>query len=665
MSGNHSNNVGDIVTPQTNDVLSGRGRGVMLNAGNRLLHDVVDRNRERYQNAKKMAKKEIVIEAIEEVRSHGSRFLQKDKNGQHSIASESWVRDKVGHLFRERKRTKPSKLGSYDGAVETSQQQGDSPENILNGTVPNGSTNNSNSKSKPGFGFEFLKRKSLTLRSSFKLRRDSLRRDSFKMNPSPSHNDDVGDQEEDSKSFKTTLLQKQKLIFSMLSTKDKTNAAVEEEERSKNTNSTDLSSTPDYHPQYSQGETTLVTQQDPMAYNSNNATKEPSYSEDDATYNASVPPSLNPQPPYNPTSGTPPPIPTPMGATGLLSNSNLVHRVSDKLGAGSSSTSLPTTTTTTTTVRNSIRSRYFHCYQQGQSLFVSLYLQQYQKNTASFKSTSFSPSSIAMSTTSTTSTDNTIIDVASNLEEVRANIEKICQETAESTTNSNSNNNNNKVQLVAVSKTKPIELLMQAYEAGQRVFGENYVQELCGKVPDMPEDITWHYIGPLQSNKANILVKTVYPRLVVETVASTKLANKLQNAVQLVVDETKDDEKSTSCPKLDIYVQVNTSGEESKSGVTPGEETIQLCQHIMEKCGNLNLKGLMTIGAPNDTSCFDVLAKCRDDVTTALELSSSSLLELSMGMSGDYPQAIQHGATSVRVGSTIFGARDYSNLKKN
>jgi len=349
MSGNHSNNVGDIVTPQTNDVLSGRGRGVMLNAGNRLLHDVVDRNRERYQNAKKMAKKEIVIEAIEEVRSHGSRFLQKDKNGQHSIASESWVRDKVGHLFRERKRTKPSKLGSYDGAVETSQQQGDSPENILNGTVPNGSTNNSNSKSKPGFGFEFLKRKSLTLRSSFKLRRDSLRRDSFKMNPSPSHNDDVGDQEEDSKSFKTTLLQKQKLIFSMLSTKDKTNAAVEEEERSKNTNSTDLSSTPDYHPQYSQGETTLVTQQDPMAYNSNNATKEPSYSEDDATYNASVPPSLNPQPPYNPTSGTPPPIPTPMGATGLLSNSNLVHRVSDKLGAGSSSTSLPTTTTTTTT----------------------------------------------------------------------------------------------------------------------------------------------------------------------------------------------------------------------------------------------------------------------------------------------------------------------------
>jgi len=265
--------------------------------------------------------------------------------------------------------------------------------------------------------------------------------------------------------------------------------------------------------------------------------------------------------------------------------------------------------------------------------------------TSNIRSHPFSSSIVRMSSAK--------IDISSNLEEVRTNIANVVSKEEIST---------KQVQLVAVSKTKPMELLLQAYEAGQRVFGENYVQELVGKVAEMPhQDVMWHYIGPLQSNKANLLVKSAYPKLCVETVASIKLANKLNNAVQLVLDSSEDDDHSES-QKLDIYVQVNTSGEESKSGVAPGPQTLELSKHILGNCPNLHLVGLMTIGAPNDTSCFDVLVECRDDVTTALELSTP--LQLSMGMSGDYEQAIEHGATSVRVGSTIFGARDYSNVKK-
>ena len=206
------------------------------------------------------------------------------------------------------------------------------------------------------------------------------------------------------------------------------------------------------------------------------------------------------------------------------------------------------------------------------------------------------------------------------------------------------------VRLVAVSKTKPLELLMEAYEHGQRVFGENYVQELIGKASEMPNDVVWHYIGPLQSNKSNLLVKNVLPyaaELCVETVATEKLANKLNKAVSEFEGKT-----------LKVFVQVNTSGEESKSGVTPGPEVIQVAKHIVESCENLKLIGLMTIGAPGDVSAFDVLSKCRDETQEALGLSG---LELSMGMSGDFEKAVEKGATNVRVGSTIFGNRDYSN----
>lgn len=232
------------------------------------------------------------------------------------------------------------------------------------------------------------------------------------------------------------------------------------------------------------------------------------------------------------------------------------------------------------------------------------------------------------------------IDIARNLDFVRQRVEKAAESVGKDP---------KAVRLVAVSKTKPQELLMKAYDAGCRVFGENYAQELVEKTAALPKDIEWHFIGGLQSNKCNLLVNAfdTVNRLTLETVASAKLASKLQNAVtNKNPDET-----------LKVYVQVNTSGEESKSGVEPSE-CLNLCRHVVENCPQLRLEGLMTIGAVGDLSCFDRLLELRDQVSKELELES---LGLSMGMSGDFEEAIIAGATNVRVGSTIFGARDYSN----
>lgn len=194
---------------------------------------------------------------------------------------------------------------------------------------------------------------------------------------------------------------------------------------------------------------------------------------------------------------------------------------------------------------------------------------------------------------------------------------------------------------------------------GQRHFGENYAQELMAKSQDMPDDVSWHFIGPLQSNKAAPLVKTVGLNKLacIESVSTLKLASKLNRAVE-TLNEDMDEEK-----KLGIYIQVNTSGEKSKSGLPPGEELTDVVEKISKECYWLSIDGLMTIGAPGDYSCFDKLVECREEVAAVLCRDPSDL-ELSMGMSGDFEVAIEKGATSVRVGSTIFGERDYSNLTK-
>ncbi|XP_066964455.1 pyridoxal phosphate homeostasis protein isoform X1 [Macrobrachium rosenbergii] len=214
--------------------------------------------------------------------------------------------------------------------------------------------------------------------------------------------------------------------------------------------------------------------------------------------------------------------------------------------------------------------------------------------------------------------------------------------------------------LVAVSKTKPKEMIVEAYSSGQRHFGENYVQELVDKGHDEEmlatcPDIKWHMIGHLQSNKVNKVVSV--PNLYcIETIDTAKLATAVNNAAG----------KHLKDEKLVVFVQVNTSGEENKSGVNP-DSVNDLVSHVLKNCPNLKLAGLMTIGAfdhdlskgPNPD--FQCLLKCRAEVCEAQCMEPKDI-ELSMGMSNDFEHAIDVGSTNVRVGSTIFGARNYQKL---
>ena len=212
--------------------------------------------------------------------------------------------------------------------------------------------------------------------------------------------------------------------------------------------------------------------------------------------------------------------------------------------------------------------------------------------------------------------------------------------------------------LVAVSKTKPKEMLIQAYEAGQRDFGENYIQELVEKSQDQEmlskcPDIRWHFIGNCQTNKVKSLMSC--PNLsIIETITSAKLATKINNQL------------ATAERTIGVFVQVNTSGEENKNGLEPDSVT-ETVQHIREKCPKLRFSGLMTIGnlgnslaisgnRPNPD--FEVLRSVRKKVSEQLNVPESEI-ELSMGMSNDFEEAIKMGSTNVRVGSSIFGARDY------
>ncbi|KAJ8761793.1 hypothetical protein K2173_004607 [Erythroxylum novogranatense] len=209
------------------------------------------------------------------------------------------------------------------------------------------------------------------------------------------------------------------------------------------------------------------------------------------------------------------------------------------------------------------------------------------------------------------------------------------------------------IRVVAVSKTKPVSALQQVYDAGHRCFGENYVQELVEKAPKLPEDVDWHFIGNLQSNKVKPLLAGVPNLAMVETVDDEKIANHLDRTVGILGRKP-----------LKVLVQVNTSGEKSKSGVEPSG-CVELAKHVAQGCPNLEFCGLMTIGMPDYTSTpenFKTLAKCRSEVCKALGIPEEQC-ELSMGMSNDFEQAIELGSTNVRIGSTIFGAREYPNKK--
>ncbi|CCW65052.1 unnamed protein product [Phytomonas sp. EM1] len=205
------------------------------------------------------------------------------------------------------------------------------------------------------------------------------------------------------------------------------------------------------------------------------------------------------------------------------------------------------------------------------------------------------------------------------------------------------------VQLVAASKSKSPACIKCLYDQGHRVFGENYVQEVVEKARELPQDIQWHFIGHLQSNKVRELLLGVPSLCVVETVDSDKLADKLNTGC----------ERYREGRPLDVFLQVNTSGEESKSGTEPGPPTIELAAHLTERCPLLRLRGLMTIGMKDYTSRpenFTCLMRCREEVAQRCGVPAETLA-LSMGMSGDYQRAIEMGSTTVRVGSVIFGQR--------
>ncbi|WDO02516.1 YggS family pyridoxal phosphate-dependent enzyme [Aeromonas allosaccharophila] len=205
------------------------------------------------------------------------------------------------------------------------------------------------------------------------------------------------------------------------------------------------------------------------------------------------------------------------------------------------------------------------------------------------------------------------------------------------------------IRLLAVSKTKPVEAVMAAHAAGQRCFGESYAQEAATKIDTLrqqPEycDIEWHFIGPLQSNKSKLVAERFDW---VQSVDRDKLIDRLNN------------QRPASMAPLNVCLQINISGESSKSG-TSEQEIFRLAE-LVSHSDRLVLRGLMAI--PEHTSDERVLAAQMtrmQTLFTELARQYPSVDTLSMGMTEDLELAIAHGSTMVRVGTAIFGARDYS-----
>ena len=206
-------------------------------------------------------------------------------------------------------------------------------------------------------------------------------------------------------------------------------------------------------------------------------------------------------------------------------------------------------------------------------------------------------------------------------------------------------NHRKDVKLIAVSKTKPVELILRAFNAGQRSFGENRVQEARDKSPQLPETTDWHLIGPLQKNKAKYcpgIFSTIH------TLHNLEVAQLLSKKCQ---------EKDAY---LNVLIQMNLSGETTKSGLRTHDELKQLADQIIE-LPNIKLTGLMTIGDPglDDLGNQKIFARLRElliSESSRLDIKDQ-MVELSAGMTSDYQLALKEGATLIRVGSAIFGER--------
>lgn len=205
------------------------------------------------------------------------------------------------------------------------------------------------------------------------------------------------------------------------------------------------------------------------------------------------------------------------------------------------------------------------------------------------------------------------------------------------------------VSLVAVSKTKPVETLMEAYHAGQRVFGENKAQELIAKQPDMPADVKWHFIGHLQTNKVKYLVPYVE---MIESVDSLKLLKEIEKQAAKV-------ERKVKC-----LLQFHIAEETTKFGLDLQEAREIIESDHLKKMQYVQICGVMGMATFTDNEDrvrreFAHLKKIFDTLKTDYFADHPWFKEISMGMSGDYQLAIAEGSTMVRIGSSIFGERNY------
>ena len=228
--------------------------------------------------------------------------------------------------------------------------------------------------------------------------------------------------------------------------------------------------------------------------------------------------------------------------------------------------------------------------------------------------------------------------VSDNLKAVEEKIQKACDRAGR---------DRSEVTLIAVSKTKPVDMLLEAYNDGIRTFGENKVQELTGKIEQMPDDIQWHMIGHPQRNKVKYIAGKV---ALIHSVDSYRLA-----------EEINIQAKKHGCI-IPILIEVNVANEESKFGVKLDE-----AEDLVRECAALDgitVKGLMTIAPfvedPEDNRPVFKALKDKSVDIAAKKIDNVYMDILSMGMTNDYEIAIEEGATMVRVGTGIFGARNYN-----
>ncbi len=203
------------------------------------------------------------------------------------------------------------------------------------------------------------------------------------------------------------------------------------------------------------------------------------------------------------------------------------------------------------------------------------------------------------------------------------------------------------VKLVAVSKTKPIEDILIAYNAGHRLFGENKAQELSSKYPQLPDDIQWHFIGHLQTNKVKYIIPFVSLIHSIDRIKLLREVNKQAAKVNRVVD---------------CLLQFHIATEETKFGLNMEEAVELLSSEEYIKMENIRICGIMGMATnTKDVSVvrneFRYLREIKEDLKERYFQGSKHFTEISMGMSGDYKIAIEEGSTIVRIGSAIFGAR--------